>query len=223
MSFDYERETLHAYQDKDTASTYLKSYEQAKGLTGYRFRVVAEGERAAIRKLLSMISANRILDIPCGTGKLAGIFAAKKYTVVAADISADMMALAQASYQKAGCSDVRFELADAAGLPESFHDAFDAVVCLRLLHRVPAQIGDAMLVEFAGCARYVVVSFGVNSLFHKVRRRVRNLLVGGGVSDLCTEPLSRIRDRLSRRFRVLAEERVHPIFSEEVVFLLERR
>lgn len=223
MDFNYERETLNAYKDQDTARSYFESYEQATGLKAYRFKVVAEGERAAVRELLAMVPAESILDIPCGTGKLAPVFAAKQYRIVASDISPQMMEFARAAYARAGCSKVEFEVADASALPEAFKGAFDLVVCLRLMHRVPPQVGETILKEFAGCARYTIVSFGINSMFHRVRRRMRNLLVGGGVSDLCTEPLSRIRESVSRQFRILAEKRVHPIFSEEVLFLLERR
>lgn len=223
MDFNYEQDTLHAYKNRDTARTYLESYEKAKGLSGFRFRLVAERERAAVRTLLSRVSAERVLDIPCGTGKLARVFAEKPYQIVAADVSPEMIELAREAYLDAGCSKVRFELADAAALPTDFKGAFDLVVCLRLLHRVPLPIGEAILKEFAGCARFTVASFGINSLFHRVRRRVRNRLVGGGVSDLCTEPLYRIREVLSRHFRIIAERRVHPFLSEEVVFLLERQ
>lgn len=223
MDFNYEQDTLHAYKNRDTARTYLESYEKAKGLRGFRFRLVAEHERAAVRTLLAQVSAQKVLDIPCGTGKLAPVFAEKSYQILAADISPEMLELARKAYGDVGCSQVGFVVADASALPPDFKGAFDLVVCLRLLHRVPLPIAQTILKEFADCARFTIASFGINSLFHRVRRRVRNSLVGGGVSDLCTQPLDRIREVLSQHFHIIAEKRVYPFLSEEVVFLLERR
>jgi SAM-dependent methyltransferase len=223
MDFNYEQDTLHAYKNRDTARTYLESYEKAKGLRGFRFRLVAESERAAVRTLLAQISAERVLDIPCGTGKLAPVLAEKPYRIVAADISPEMIELAREAYLNVAGSQVRFAVADATALPQDFKGAFDLVVCLRLLHRVPLPIAQTILNQFAGCARFTIASFGINSLYHRVRRKVRNSLFGGGVSELCTQPLPRIREVVSQHFRIIAEKRVSPFLSEEVVFLLERR
>jgi SAM-dependent methyltransferase len=223
MDFNYEQDTLHAYKNRDTARTYLESYEKPKGIRGFRFWLVARSERAAIRTLLAQVSADKVLDIPCGTGKLAPVFAEKTYQIVAADISPEMIELAREAYLGAAHSRVRFEIADATALPKDFKGAFDLVVCLRLLHRVPLPIAHSILNQFAGCARFAIVSFGINSLYHRVRRKLRNALFGGGVSELCTQPLHRIREVISQHFRIIAEKRVSPLLSEEVVFLLERR
>lgn len=117
-----------------------------------------------VRRLLGRCGAlATVLDVPCGTGRLHGELRSRaSYTGV--DVSAAMLAAAPA--------DTRLVRASAWALPFR-EDAFDAVVCCRLLHHLETREERATLVaELARVARrYVIASFWDAGSWHAWRRR----------------------------------------------------
>jgi ubiquinone/menaquinone biosynthesis C-methylase UbiE len=75
-----------------------------------------------------------VLDIPCGTGKLAKVMTSMRTRVVAADLSMPMMECAKVDYQAAHFRG--FVCSSAEQLPFCTA-AFDTAVCLRFMHLVP--------------------------------------------------------------------------------------
>ena len=75
-------------------------------------------------------SAERILDVGCGTGQLSAEIAASGAQVVAVDRSPDMVAEARKKFPE-----LRFEVCDARALP--FAQEFDAVFSNAALHWIP--------------------------------------------------------------------------------------
>ena len=77
------------------------------------------------------LAGQRVLDVGCGTGRLAAALAGRSATVWGVDPSEDMLRRARAL----GVRDCRFERASAEALP--FEDgAFDAVVLRLVVHLV---------------------------------------------------------------------------------------
>jgi len=82
-----------------------------------------------IRRILEQAQARSVLDVACGGGHHAIALAREGYTVAGADLSQEMIALAQHNARQAGVS-VRFEAAGFADLDQFAPQHFDAVLCL---------------------------------------------------------------------------------------------
>ena len=97
----------------------------------------AEGDDLArIVALAEATATDEVLDIATGGGHTALALARVAVTVTATDLTAEMLAAAEAHLRSAGAANVRFELADAQALP--FPDAsFDIVTCRIAPHHFP--------------------------------------------------------------------------------------
>lgn len=164
---DYEEETRAHYRSEQVAEQYATALAG-----GWAPRVITALERRAIAKGIAALGGrrdgDRILDVPAGTGKLTGDLTsgpASRY--VAADVSPNMLARIRRRVPRV--------VADATALP--FADArFDLVVSLRLYHRVPADLVEAMVRDAVRAAsRGVVVSYAGSARFGAVHRLLRRL------------------------------------------------
>ncbi|MDB4678627.1 class I SAM-dependent methyltransferase [bacterium] len=223
MDYDYSGSTREHYKNDTVAREYHEAFAGSTEKSLLRFRLVAAWERSAVTKLLKRSPVERVLDLPAGTGKLAPVFAELGSKVMACDVSPEMLGYAREEYRREGCHEPQFRVCDAASLPEDFRDAFDVAVCLRLLHRVPADVRSTILCELAKVAPVVVVSFGVETPFHRFRRRVRAVLMGGGDESLCYENLETIQREVGAVFRIESTTWVQRFLSQELVMRLERK
>ena len=180
---DYAQITLGHYQDCAVARQYAEEYEGPWRLRTLAARLVAVRERSILGRVLSRLvqwdalPMQKVLDLPCGTGKLAAVFSRLPVRVMAADISRQMMEIADGAYRTLPGFQ-GFTQADASAT--AFADGeFDTVVCLRLLHRVPAAIRQSILGELSRVSqRYVVLSAGVDSPVQRIRRHCRQWATG---------------------------------------------
>ncbi|HJU08139.1 MAG TPA: class I SAM-dependent methyltransferase [Rhodanobacteraceae bacterium] len=223
MPFDYERHTRSFYQNDRVAEQYHGLFTATGGIKNLPFRVVARRERRTVETLLSAISHENVLDIPAGTGKLAEVFARLGSRVTACDISSNMLEIAKGEYQKIKYRKVDFLIADATDLSRFENIGFDSVVCLRLMHRVPAAVRRQMLREFSRVARYLIVSFGVENTYHRIRRSLRNKMFGGLANNMCFCSLASARSEIEPLFEILREVWIAPLLSRELVFLLKSK
>jgi SAM-dependent methyltransferase len=223
MHFDYERDTRTFYQDEATAQRYHDMFMSRSGWRNLPSRVVARRERTVVGEMLERVPHRSALDIPCGTGKLAGVFASLGTRVLASDISTSMLARAEAEFSRVGHPDVGFRVADAAELGEFTDAAFDVVVCLRLMHRVPSGLRARMLKELARVAPHAIISFGIENGYHKVRRRTRAAIFGGQKDTLCFCPITEALAELQPHFEVVAKRWIAPAISQELIFLLRSK
>ncbi len=79
-------------------------------------------ERDVVMKLLGNLSGKKVLDLGCGTGRLIGHLLELGATVVACDVSEEMMKIAKRKFNR-----VEFFLADAEELPFE-NSSFDLVI-----------------------------------------------------------------------------------------------
>ena len=95
------------------------------GLKAKFWRAAAEpwayDDAAAIHRLLDLPAGARVLDAPCGDGRIAARLAERGLDVTGIDISSEAVEEAR----RRG-SPARFEVGDLRALPQ---EAFDAVVC----------------------------------------------------------------------------------------------
>ncbi|MCM8760954.1 MAG: class I SAM-dependent methyltransferase [Candidatus Omnitrophica bacterium] len=164
-----------AYQEKNVA----RSYDRGRFLS-IKGRLVDMAEKSLIYKLLSgngIGKGARILDIPCGTGRLSLYLAKKGYKVTGADVSQAMMDEASEKIENAGYgSEINFISGNAESL--NIEDgSFDAAVCLRLLGHTPPDARRRIIAELMRVSKEmaIFVYYHKNSLQNILRRRDRNL------------------------------------------------
>jgi glycine/sarcosine N-methyltransferase len=112
-------------------------------------------ELPLLEKELTTAGARTILDAACGTGRHAIELARRGFAVCAADLSAGMIAQAQANAEAAGAA-VRFEQAGFGEMKRVFEPAaFDALLCLgNSLPHVQNLSGLTLaLKDFYGCLK----------------------------------------------------------------------
>lgn len=223
MNFDYERDTRRFYQDEATAQRYHDMFMSRSGWRNLPSRVVARCERRVVKTMLERVPHRSALDIPAGTGKLAGVFASLGTRVLASDISPSMLKRAESEFSRVGHPEVGFQVADAADLGGFDDAAFDVVVCLRLMHRVPSGLRARMLEEFARVAPWAIISYGIENRFHKLRRKTRAAIFGGQNDALCFCHLADALAELQPHFEVVAKTWIAPALSQELILLLRSK
>lgn len=225
---DYEILTRQHYQDSAIATKYRAEYAGPLRLQTLPARIVAARERRIIQRWLEELTDSRtesirkVLDLPCGTGKLAAVFSDFDFSVVAADISREMMDLAAQEYKQLPtfCG---FVQTDASAM--SFgQEEFDAAVCLRLLHRVPDSVRAAILAELHRIVRrFVIVSAGLDDSVQDLRRRVRRTLTGISTVPYPVTRRALTGQLLSAGLQPVRWAPVLPIMSSEWIVLVEKR
>jgi len=112
-------------------------------------------------------SLRPVLDVPCGTGRLASVLERRGMRYVGADVSSSMLGEASQNPNAA------LVLADAERLPFA-DDSFDVVVCCRLLHHLQEEdVLESVVSELVRVsARMVIASFWDSASWHAWRRRV---------------------------------------------------
>jgi len=124
-------------------------------------------EKACILECLNSIpSGSRVLDLPCGTGRMTRILVSRGYKVTAADVSEAMLDHARENFdvlrrQQAGkAPQVQFEIRDV--LATGFNDnQFEGISCIRLFHHFDeADTRRRALKELRRiCSGSIVVTF----------------------------------------------------------------
>lgn len=148
---------LERYASAAGAAAYRGKYEQS-----WTRRWSNRRELAAVRAALARAgAAGRMLDCPCGAGRLVPTLLERAAHVTAVDLSPAMVAEARTALpDEAAAGRVDFGVASADRLP--FADrAFDTVVCHRLLHHLadPASRAAVWKELARVAARRVIVSF----------------------------------------------------------------
>jgi len=221
----YDFRTRRHYQNVEVARRYAEAYRGPLTLRRVPAKVIAAREVVCVAAALKRCggSMRRILDVPCGTGKLSALLSSHaRELLVGSDISAQMLSIARAPNDRAAEKKAMFARADATALP--YPDAsFDCVVCLRLLHRVPPPIRLAIVRELARVSsHYVILSLASETTWQKFRMRIRRYLTK---SESCPFPASKEEiSTLSTLGGVVVTKAwsVLPVLSGEVVMLLEK-
>jgi ubiquinone/menaquinone biosynthesis C-methylase UbiE len=148
----------------------VERYSSAAGAAAYRAkydrswtrRWSHRREMAAVRAALARVGARgRVLDCPCGAGRLVPTLLERAEHVTAVDLSPTMVAEARdalAPHAAAGRVDLAVASADRLPFPDR---SFDTVVCHRLLHHLSETSNRARVWQELArvAARNVIVSF----------------------------------------------------------------
>lgn len=163
--------TTH-YKDVAVAERYDR--ERFNRLSGRVFNAL---EKHAVRRAFHGVARSAtIVDLPCGTGRLAETLLEQGYHVAGVDISGAMLNVAQRKLQRFG---PRFEalVGDVHDLAKAGRAPYDAALCARVLMHFPLREQIRFLGSVARLARGTVVfSQSISTPYQRLRRRVKRLL-----------------------------------------------
>jgi len=166
MAFDPQ---IH-YQDQKVAKSY--DAERFSSMAGRVFKNV---EITALRRALSNVAVgSSLLDVPCGTGRIALPLRDWGYQVTCADISLEMIQVARERMGRNGIS--RFSRASVTALP--FMDgSFDVVLSMRFLPHLPTEQRRIIFPELARVSRrWVLFSNSYSNGWYSTRRHIKKIL-----------------------------------------------
>jgi len=194
-----------------------RRYERRRygGLGGrLRFALLA---RALRRALADVPSGSLVLDVPCGTGIVGSLVAGLGHRVVGLDISPAMLGVARERGDARG--HVR---ADLEALPVQAGVA-DAVVCVRFLMHLPAEMRPRVLAGLAQVTHGPVVATVCHPYTWKTFQRSVRRAFGGAVKR--SPRIGRAALEAEVKAAGLRLERVIatlPLFSEVWVIVVRR-
>jgi 2-polyprenyl-3-methyl-5-hydroxy-6-metoxy-1,4-benzoquinol methylase len=163
--------TTH-YQDVAIAERYDR--ERFSSLSGRLFDAL---EKRALRKAFRETPAGGVvLDLPCGTGRLAETLLELGHQVIGVDISPAMLEVARRKLQRFG---TRFKTSagDVHELAGAGIAIGDVALCARVLMHFPLSQQVDFLRDVAILAKGTVVfSQSLSTSYQRARRQVKRLL-----------------------------------------------
>jgi ubiquinone/menaquinone biosynthesis C-methylase UbiE len=143
------------------------------------------------RALVHIPKSHRVLDVPCGGGRVSVHLAQQGYKVSAGDLSDAMIEIARQNFAHHNITGtVDKQDVERLGYPDR---AFDTIISFRLFHHFPTpEIRQRVVTELCRVAsRYVVLSYFSPLSFTSVKRKIR-AATGGRKSDKHPTPLSEV-------------------------------
>jgi 2-polyprenyl-3-methyl-5-hydroxy-6-metoxy-1,4-benzoquinol methylase len=209
--------TTH-YQTAKVAEEYDRV--RFSSLAGRAFNAL---EKRTIAKAFKGIGRDQsVVDVPCGTGRLAETLLELGFGVTGVDISAAMLSVAERRLERYGD---RFSarVADVSALARQCPRSFDAALCARVLMHFPLDEQIAFLGNVAAVVRrWVVLTQSLSTPYQRIRRGVKLMLrnrIPAGY-PITNAELARLLQssglRETRRFRTLAA------ISEEIIVVAEK-
>jgi 2-polyprenyl-3-methyl-5-hydroxy-6-metoxy-1,4-benzoquinol methylase len=205
------------YQDVRVAQRYDE--ERFRSLSGRAFDAL---EKSFVRRAFRDVPRHaQVLDLPCGTGRLAECLLEEGFEVTGIDISPAMLEVARRKLERYG---TRFHarVGDVRTLAGQDERRYDVALCARVLMHFPLEEQISFLRGVAALAvGRVVFTHSLDSPYQRLRRGVkrvlrhpapvrhpvddaelRQLLVGAGLREV-------------RRLRPM------PLISEEIIVVAE--
>ena len=219
------RRIILPHMTETTAAYRGRTKYNEKAARKYQVRKEAKhrAEMRMIDRAFAVVpKTHRVLDVPCGGGRVTIHLAKKGYNVSAADLSDSMIGIARENIakEKLNCSVERQDI-EKISLPDR---AFDSIVSFRLFHHFPAlEIRQRAVNELCRVARkYVALSYFSPLSVTSVKRKVRAAL-GGKKSDKHSTSLSEVENYFrSAGFRLVKDFAQVPLIHTLHLALFER-
>lgn len=204
------------YKNSDVAGDYDSS--RFRSWYGRLFNAV---EKREIAKAFAGLPANAsVVDVPCGTGRLAEVLLESGYKVRGVDISPDMLEVAKKRLARFG-EKFSTQVCDARELSRA--ERFDGALCARVLMHFPLNEQIEFLKAVAAVTSGpVVFTQGLNSPYQRLRRRFKRILRNQNPASF---PLTAKELRVlvaQSGLRIVKLVRLAPMLSESMVIIAER-
>lgn len=192
-----------------------------------KYQVRKEGKNQAEMRLVDRAFAlipkgSRVLDVPCGGGRVTVHLSKRGYKMSAGDLSEAMLAIAKESVTKAGYQ-VEVQRQDIERL--SFGDrAFDAIISFRLFHHFPnPEIRQRAVTELCRVAdKHVALSYFSPVSVTSLKRKLRAAM-GGRKSEKHPTPLSEVEGYFAKAgFRLVKDFAQLPLVHTMHLAVFER-
>jgi cyclopropane fatty-acyl-phospholipid synthase-like methyltransferase len=195
--------------------------------TAERYQVRKEGKHRAEMRLVERAftlipKGHRVLDVPCGGGRVTVHLAQRGYAMTCADLSEAMLAIARENVARHGFQ-CPVERQDIEKLTCGDR-AFDTVVSFRLFHHFPnREIRQRAVTELCRVAgQFVALSYFSPASVTSVKRKIR-VAMGGRRSDKHPTPLSEVRGYFEKAgFRLVKDFAQLPLVHTLHLAVFER-
>lgn len=207
------------YQDNSVADTYDR--ERFSSLSGRTFDWLEKRMlRKIVRRVVKEVSQPEVIDVPCGTGRITELLLKMGLKVTGADISREMIEVAQTKCQQYETR-IHFRQLDldAADLPEN---EYDLVTCIRMLHHLNSSTRKGIFKSLSRMSRkYVLVNVSFSSPFYRLRRQLKCWL-GQGISRESSTWAQILEETSEAGLKVAGWSFIARYVSEDLILLLEK-
>lgn len=149
-------------------------------------------ELRLVERAFQIIPRGRVLDAPCGGGRVTLLLAGRGYEMTAGDLSDSMIEITR---EKIAAADLKISVEKQDVERLTYPDRnFDSIISFRLFHHFPdADIRQRAIRELCRVAReYVALSYFSPYSFTSLKRKWRAAR-GGRKSQKHSTPLSEVR------------------------------
>jgi len=182
-------------------------------------------EKKAIHRCLDIVDKSSptsvVLDLPCGTGRITELLLRRGYSVIAGDVSREMIDVAERRLSGIGRTEPDFREMDIYDLQ---YDAntFDCVTCIRLFQHLTSKERIKALKELARVSkRYVIVNATYTSTYYGMIRFIRKAL--GRYAPRYTMSKSEMIEELSiANLNTVSKLYPQPGYNGNMMLLLEK-
>lgn len=178
-------------------------------------------KRTIVKCFATLPTGKTIVDMPCGTGRLAEALLRHGYKVHGMDISGEMLKVAQA---RLNTYDDRFttEVADAKHLTKDAA-GYDGALCARVLMHFPLEQQIEFLTGVGQLSRgRVVINHSLSSPYQRLRRRIKRFL---GHQESARHPITNKEIKLllhGAGLREVGRYRLWSLISEAIYIVAEK-
>jgi 2-polyprenyl-3-methyl-5-hydroxy-6-metoxy-1,4-benzoquinol methylase len=208
---------VNHYKEVAVAERYDR--ERFSGVAGRVFNAL---ERRVISRAFRPIPRDQtVLDLPCGTGRLAETLLADGFHVVGVDISGAMLDVARRKLERFGS---RFEtrVGDVHELARTERKTYDVALCARILMHFPLEEQIRFLRSVAALTRGTVIfSQSLSTPYQRFRRQIKKVLRNPlpAAYPITTRELETLLDGAG--LREVRRLRLSPLISEAACIVTE--
>ena len=181
-------------------------------------------EKRCVKKALRNCNLNKsdyILDIPCGTGVLGRTISEFSSSIIASDISGEMITLACEEYNDKAV--IGFVQGDITKTPFR-NGQFRCVITVGLMHRLPEDVRTLVFKEISSVSsKFIIMSFSVDSFPQKIKRwLIKKIWPNHKSAPFHTALKDMIKEIKSKGLTIKHSYSVIPFFCADSILLLEK-